>query len=160
MGAQSLVLPLGPSDEILVHASEKRIQPGLVEASVIVDPALHDLVEHVCKVTERFVTATIDSPAPQLATHCFKSVVAHRRQEVGKEFASLPFREARTKRVPQEIKSLVGIGSSAICVLTVHNARLVWMQLQSTLRQPLGDGVSNELSLLLSFAVDNSIIAV
>jgi len=154
------VFPLGPSNEILVDASKKWIQHRLVEASVIVDPPLHHFVEHVGKVTQSLVTALVDPPAPQLSTHRFDSVVTHRRQEIDKELASLAFREARTKRVPQEIKSLVGIGSSAICVLAVHDARLVWMQLQATLRQPSGDSVSNKLSLRLTDAVNNHIVAV
>ena len=50
MAAQPLVLPLGPSHEIRVDASEEWIQPGPVEASVVVDPSLHDFVEEMRKV--------------------------------------------------------------------------------------------------------------
>src|SRR5206468_5352759 len=70
--------------------------------------------------------------SPQLSTHPLDGFVTHCRQEVDKEFANLTFRKARTKRIPQEVEPLVGIGSSAIRVLAVHDARLVWMQLQST----------------------------
>src|SRR5689334_24879135 len=38
VAVQSFVLPLGPSHEILVDATEKRMQPSLVKASVVVDP--------------------------------------------------------------------------------------------------------------------------
>src|ERR1700730_3887417 len=104
MAAQPFLLPHGPSNEILVHASEKRIQPGLVEASVVVDPPLHDFIEHVCKVAQRLVTATVEPPAPQFSTHRFESVVTHRRREVDKMLASPALRQARTKGVPQEVE--------------------------------------------------------
>jgi hypothetical protein len=120
------------------------MQRGLVEASVVVDPSLYHGVEPLGEVPQRHVAAQIEPPTPQFSTHCLDGVVTHRRQEVGKELASFTFRQTRTKRVPQEIESLVGIGSSAIRVLAVHDARLVWMQLQTTLRQPSGDGISNK----------------
>src|SRR6266568_4665113 len=97
-----------------------------VEAAVVVDPPLHHDVDHLCKVVQGLVTATIDSPAPQLATHLFDGVATCRRQKVGKP-ATSTYRRSGTKRVPQEVESLVGIGSSAILVLAVHDARLVRM---------------------------------
>ncbi len=51
-------------------------------------------------------------------------------------------------------------GSAAIRILAVHDARLVRMYLQTTVRQPLGDSISNKLSLLLGLAVNNHIIAI
>src|SRR6266851_3693324 len=134
MAAQPFVLPLGPSHEIRVDASEQWSQRGLVEASVVVDPPLHDLVEHVCKVVQRFVTATVESPASQLSTHLLHGLVAHRWEEADKELASLGLRTARTKRVSQEIESFVGVAPRAILILAVHDARLVWMEFQTTLR--------------------------
>src|SRR5262249_25517847 len=77
VAAQPVVLPFGPSNEILVDASEKWTQLGLVEASVVIDPPLHDGVHRSRKVVQRLVTPQIESPTPQLSTHCFESVVAH-----------------------------------------------------------------------------------
>src|SRR5262249_12922865 len=108
----------------------------------------------------RLVTALVDAPAPQFLTHRFHSFVAYRRQEVHEELAGLASREARTKRVPEELEPLVGIGSSAIRVLAIHDARLVWMQFQTTARQPLGNSISNKLSLLLGLAVNHRVIAI
>ncbi len=64
MASQPLVFPLGPTHEVCVDASEEWIQPGLVEAPVIVDPSLHNFVEEVCKLVQRLVTTTIDPPTP------------------------------------------------------------------------------------------------
>src|SRR5919204_3343722 len=74
--------------------------------------------------------------------------------------ANLTLGQTRTKRVPQEVESLVGIGSSAILILAVHDARLVWMYLQTTLRQPSRDGVLNILSSPLALAVNHPIVAI
>src|SRR6185437_6286284 len=46
VAVQSLVLPCGPTLEVAVDAFEEGIQHGLVEAPVVVDPALHDRVDH------------------------------------------------------------------------------------------------------------------
>src|SRR6266568_4311655 len=64
------------------------------------------------------------------------------------------------ERIPQEIESLVGIGSSAIRIFAVHDTRLVWMQLQTTVRQPSCNGASNKQSVLFSCAVNHRIIAI
>jgi hypothetical protein len=75
-------------------------------------------------------------------------------------FANPTLRKARTKGVPQEVESLVGIGSSAILILAVHDARFVWMDFQATLRQPSRDSVQNEVGSPLALAVNNQIIAI
>jgi hypothetical protein len=160
MAMQPLVFPPGASHEVLVNAPEEWIQHGLVEASVVVDPTLHHRVEHACKVAQGLVTALTDPPAPQFSTHLLERVATHRWQEVDEVLASLASGETRAKRVPQELESLVGIGGSAIRVLAVHDAGLVWMQLQTTVRQPSGDGIPNELSLLLRLAVHHCVVAI
>lgn len=60
MATQPRVLPHGPTNEMLVEASEYGIQHGLVEAPIIVEPPLHVRVEHSCKVREeRFRNANL-----------------------------------------------------------------------------------------------------
>src|SRR6266568_4767326 len=48
--AQPFVLPAGPAHQMLVDAPQEGIQHRLVEAAVIVDPPLHNAVEHLCQV--------------------------------------------------------------------------------------------------------------
>src|SRR5713101_7746129 len=102
--AHSFEFPLGPAHQVRVDAPEERMQPGPVEAAVVVDPPLHDDVHHLCKLVQCLVTAAIDSPAPQLSTHRFESVATYRRQKVGKPGTSTHCWTG-TKRVPQEVES-------------------------------------------------------
>src|SRR6266542_1244227 len=124
---QPFVLPRGPSDNVVVNTTEKWIQPGLVEATVIIDPPLHNNIHQLCKVVQRLVRAAIDPPAPQLLTHLREGVAAHGWLEAGKDFASFSHCAASAKRVSQEVEPLVGIGSSTVRVLAIHDARLVWV---------------------------------
>src|SRR3954447_12682127 len=52
-----------------VEPAEEVEQPGLVEASVVVDPALHRAVEHAGKVVEGLVTAPTPRPRTDVGTH-------------------------------------------------------------------------------------------
>lgn len=56
---QPLMLPHGPPSEVLVETSEEGIQLRLVEAPVLVDPPVHDGVDHPCEVREGLVTAPV-----------------------------------------------------------------------------------------------------
>src|ERR1022692_5074405 len=52
-----VVFPACPPDHVVVEPPQEVEQPGAVEAPIIVDPPLHDAVEHQRKVAERLVTA-------------------------------------------------------------------------------------------------------
>src|SRR5262249_16583370 len=67
---------------------------------------------------------------------------------------------SRTKRVAKEVEALVLMRAGAVRVLAVHDARLVQIQLQTDLRQPLDDRVEHELRLRLAPAVQDRIIRV
>src|SRR3954463_12906823 len=54
---EPFVLAAGPPHQVLVEPPQEVEQPGLVEAPVVVDPPLHDVVEHAGKVIEGLVTA-------------------------------------------------------------------------------------------------------
>ena len=82
---QPFVLPHGPTHEVVVDASENRIQHGLVEAPVIVDPPLHDRIDHSCQVRERQVTAPVDPPGANLPFNRLSGVATDRRGEVDEE---------------------------------------------------------------------------
>ena len=47
MASQPLVFQFVPAHKLCVDASEEWIQPGPVEAPVVVDPSLHNFVEEV-----------------------------------------------------------------------------------------------------------------
>ena len=76
---QPLVFPHGPSNEIVVDVPERRIQPGLVEPSVVVDPAAHDRVEHPCQVREGLVRSIGEAASDGSLPYRLPGVVAHRR---------------------------------------------------------------------------------
>src|SRR6266568_2556934 len=79
VAAQPFIFPFGPSHEVLIDASEKWIQPGLVEAAIVVDPALHRAVDQLCQVPKSRPTAQIEPPPSQLLPSRFHGLVARRR---------------------------------------------------------------------------------
>src|SRR6266498_4459601 len=68
VAAQPLVFLRGPSHQVVVDAVEKPGQPGRIEASVVVGPALHDRVDLSCKVGEGLSAPQVKPPALDRAT--------------------------------------------------------------------------------------------
>src|SRR6266480_477931 len=100
--AQPFVLPASPAHQMFVDTPQEGIQHRLVEAAVIVDPALHDAVEHLREVGEGLVTAPGNVPGPHFPAHRLDRVLADRREEVHKVLPPLVLGQPRTECVPQE----------------------------------------------------------
>src|SRR6266566_1977101 len=79
VASQPLVLPPSPTNQVFVERPESRMQLGLVETPVVVDPPLHDHVEHPRKVTQGLVAAFVELPAPDFPPHRLAGLVTHRR---------------------------------------------------------------------------------
>ena len=107
--------------------SEEAEQPGLVEASVVVDPPLHDAVEHAGKVVKGLVTATAQRPRTDLGSHRLHCVRADRGQERHEVLAVPVLGQSRTELIPQERELGVLSRAHPVRVLAVDDARLVWM---------------------------------
>src|SRR5207253_9859377 len=78
VASQPLVLASSPTNEVFVERPESRIQLGLVEAPVVVDPPLHDHVEHARKGAQGLVAAFVELPVPDFPPHRLASLVAYR----------------------------------------------------------------------------------
>ena len=61
------------------------MQGGLVEPTVVLDPAPKDWVPHVCQVVDGFVAPQINPPAPHFLSHPLRRVVADGGGEVHEE---------------------------------------------------------------------------
>ena len=89
------------------------------------------------KVLKRFVRKPMEFPAPNSLANLFGSLVAHCREETGKELTTLASRLPGPERKSQKIEiSFVVIIRTPI-VFAMNNLRFLRMQIQATLRQPL-----------------------
>jgi hypothetical protein len=154
------VLPADPPHQVVVEPPEEVEQPGLVEAPVVVDPPLHDAVEHPRKVVEGLVTAAGQVPRADLGAHRLDRVRADRGQERHEMLAVPVLGQPRPELIAQERELDVLVGARAVRVLAVHDARLVRMQLQTDLRQTISDRIPHVAGLALAAAVDHHVIAV
>ncbi len=135
MAAQPLVLPPRPTDQIFVAWSQGEPQHGRVVAPVIVDPPLHDWIEHPRQVPYGLVATQLQPLVPDLPPDLLAGLVAQRRAEVDEvPVVLLASAEARAKRVPEEIESFVLVGPSPTPILAVDNARFGRTDLQLALR--------------------------
>src|SRR5690242_17622447 len=78
------------------------MQLGLVEAPVVVDPTLHDVVEHPRKVREGLVTAVGQVPGTQHLAHRLDRLLAGRGQEAHEVPPGPADRQPGPERVPEE----------------------------------------------------------
>src|SRR5260370_36859647 len=101
---------------------EKWIQHRLVEEAVIIDPPLHDAVEHVRKVLEGLVTAARDTPGADLPLHADDLALADRRQEAHEVLAIPLPGQPRPEGVSHEREARAVVVATAVigpatCVL-------------------------------------------
>src|SRR5216683_1331886 len=128
---EPFIFPASPPHQVPVEPPEEAEQLGLVEAPVIVDPPLHDAVEHLRKVVQGFVTALGPVPGADLRSHGLDRVLADRREEAHEMLPVLALGQPGTKRVPQERERRDLMIAAPVVVLAVNDARLVWMQFQA-----------------------------
>ena len=160
VAAQAFVFPHGPPHERVVEVAEDRIQHGLVEASVVVDPALELPVEHQRQVREGLVRTTIDAPAAHLAPHPRLRLARYRRGEVQEVLPEPVLRQPRAERVAEKVERRVLIRATPVGVLAVHDAGLLLIELKAALRQPRSDLGPQLQGLPLAPSVDDDVIAV
>src|SRR5665213_240148 len=160
MAAQPFVLPHGPAHQVVVDELESLDQLGPVVAAVIADPAPHSRVDLLREVSEVPPAPQVKPPAFDLATQILRGAVGDRREEADELHASLAPRQPRTKRVAEERELLVLVRALAVRVLAVHDARLVQIELQTDLRQPLDNRVAHYVRLRLALAVQDSIVRI
>ena len=121
--------------------SKDRIQGGLVEPTVVLNPAPQDWIPHACQVVDGFVTAQVDLPASHLLAHPLRRFGANCRCEVDEELAEAVLRPSGAKFVPKEGELLVGILGLPIIILTVDNPCLFRMRFQPASSEPTLDAL-------------------
>src|SRR5450759_1185330 len=77
--SQSLELPHGPSDQVLVDARCNGVQLGAVERSVVVDPAPHLRIDLLGEIGQVRSAATDEAPLPDLFALRLLRLGAHSR---------------------------------------------------------------------------------
>ena len=147
---QPLVFPLGPTHQILVDASEERIQPGLVEAPVVVDPALHDRLMNrarsarVLSLRRLSRQRRISRPIAFLAS----SLTAGRK--LTKNFPCLLLASRGRNVYPKKSNRSCSCEPRRFASLQYTMRVLSGCSSRPTLRQPFGDGAQDHLGLRLS----------
>ncbi len=140
--------------------AEGRIQHGLVEPSVVVDPALDHGVEHPRQVGEGLVAALMEPPTADLPSHPHAGFLADRWREVHEMLPEPALRQPGPKRVPEERERHVLIPATPIRVLAVNDAGLGLIQVQPAFGQPAADRCQHFAGFPLGSAVRHSIIRV
>jgi hypothetical protein len=158
--AQSFVFPHRPSNEILVDVLEDLDQLRRVEDAVIVDPASHDRIDLLCEVIEGRAAPPVQTPPLDRVPDRRAGVIPDRWKEVDEYHATPVPCLPGPKRVPKEREPNVLMRTAPVGVLAVHDARLVQIQFQTDLRQPLDDRAEHDLRLLSASTVQDLIIRV
>src|SRR5215471_3054690 len=110
--------------------AEDRVQSGLVEPAVVVDPAPQYRIPHAGQIIESLVTTQMEPPPPHRLPHFGRGPIAHRRAEVDEALAPSILRPSGTEGVSEKVKFLIGIRTTPVVILAVDDFRLVRMQLQ------------------------------
>ena len=158
--AEAFVFPHGPADQKVIEMTEDRVQRGLVEAPVVLNPATEDQIPHARQVVDGLVAPHGQSPAPHLLAHLGHRVHAGRRGEVDEEFAPSILRPPRPKRVSQEIKTFLRIPAWPVVILAIDDTRLCRMHFQPTLSETTSDALQDLMRLRLRCAVRDNVICV
>lgn len=85
VGAQSLVLLSGPTNEIFVDLSTRLDQPGRIEAPIIIDPSSHYRIDKSCEFLKLHITVEMKTPSFDLVAYLLGGGVADRRCEADEE---------------------------------------------------------------------------
>ena len=157
---EPFVFPAGPPHQVPVEPAEEVEQPGAVEAPVVVDPPLHDAVEHQRKVAEGLVTALGPVPGADLRSHGLHRVPADRRQERHGMLAVPVFGQPGPELIPQERERRDLMIAAPVSVLAVDDPGLARMQFQADFGQAGSDRIPHLAGLLLAGAVHHRVIAV
>ena len=116
---------------------ERRVQRRFVEAAIIIDPAPEGGIDYTCQVFQGFVTTLVQRPSPHGPAYRRCGFVADRRAEADEVFSPAVLRFPRPERVAKEVEFVQRVITSPPGVLAIDNFRLVGMQGQTTVRQPL-----------------------
>ena len=159
---QVFVFPAGPTHQMAVELSVQELhQQGLVEASVVVDPARHDAVDPRGDLREGQIGTTPQPPTTDGGGHRLARLLTDGRKETCLPFALLSARAAGPKRVTQEGEldpRMLDAGSPVLGA--VHDSGLGRVQSQPEPPQPGRDHITDVLRLCLAVAVDDDIVAV
>jgi hypothetical protein len=160
MTPEPLVFPPGPPDQQDVEMAENRIQRGLVEPAVVLNPAAQDWIPHAREVIDGLVAPRVESPAPHRLPHRRRRRTADAWSEVDEALAPSILRPSSAKRVAQEIKAFVGRPVSSVVILAIDDARLHRMHFQATLREPTPNARQHVLRLRFRFAVRDNVVCI
>src|SRR5262249_43130329 len=130
---QSLVLSLHPPHQVGIHLSPQRFQRLRIESPVVVRPATEHWSEHVREIAQLLVAHELEMPPSHRPPHRRQRFAADARRKVHIDPAVLVHRLARPKRVAENRKLAGGLPAPPVNVPTVHDPRLLRVQLESTL---------------------------
>src|SRR4029453_6206489 len=116
-----------PSDQNPVHMLERRIEGRLVKPAVVVDPSPEYRIEHPGEVLQRFVTARVQVPAPQLPPKVAGRLGTCRRTKIDEVLPPAVLRPAGPKRIAQKVEVLLRGGPPPIIILAVDDLGLLRM---------------------------------
>ena len=157
---EPFVFPHGPSDQVRVEMAKHRVQGGLVETPVVLNPAPQDRIPHACQVVMALSTLQGKLPAPHLLSHPRRRLLADRRTEVDEVSTPSILRSTSTERIPQKVELRMGMLAPSVLILAVDDTRLLRMHLQPTVLEATLDAAQDLLRLLPGPAVRHYIIRI
>src|SRR6266851_1804327 len=101
---QPLVFLSRPTSQMLVQEPEALVQLGFVVASVIVEPASHNGIYHLCQVPQGLVTAPVQVPVAHSLPYRLARCRADTRTKAVEQPAVLAPGSARSELIPRECK--------------------------------------------------------
>jgi hypothetical protein len=155
---QLLVFPHGPADQNAVQDPEGRIQRRLVVLPIILHPSPQDGIKHVGEIVESLLATQGQPPAPDGLPHRFGGPGTDRGSEVDQVLPPAILRPSWTKRIAQEIETLLGERAPPVGIFAIPNVCLGRMEFQMALRQPCGDTRLKPARLRFTLAMRDDII--
>ena len=160
MITQFLVFLSGPVDQLLIQLADHRVKPCTVIPAVVLEPAPENRIVEAGKIFQRLMTALPQAPVADDCPHRLGSISRDRGTEIGEDFSVAIDRLPRTEFVPKKIELLIGVHSLPQIILAIDDPRLLRMEFQPTVQQPLRNCLPNRLGLPFRSTVHDDIIGV
>ena len=154
------VFALSPSQKEIIQRTKCIAKCRRMTAPIITNPIGQHRSSPVGDLFQGQIAAMMQPPATHPLTHRLGRLLAYSRCKTQEELSLAVLRGTWAKCIAQEIEALLRIGTSPICVLAVHDLRLLRMKGQTTLRETFYECVLQRPRLCFAFTVADNIVGV
>src|SRR6266478_8095157 len=99
----------------------------------------------------------MQSPTSHALSHSRGGLLAHRRKKADEAFAIAVSSRSPPKRIVEKVEAALRVVPGAICIIAINDLGLLRVQLQSALRKPLLQRLTQLQRLSLAPTVADSI---